>query len=67
MSRGTQAIRPGSLNDVAYGALTVCGLPFQGSSAIDEICDFPTGPPPDLTAACDPVCATPEGYHAQTV
>src|SRR5437773_788820 len=67
VSRGTQAVRPGSLNDVAYGALTVSGLPFQGSSAIDEICDFPTGPPPGPTAAYDPACATPEGYHTQAV
>ena len=29
--------------------------------------DFPTGPPPDPTAACDPACATPEGYHTQAV
>ena len=67
VSRGTQAIRPGSLNDVAYRALTVFGPPFQGSSAIVEICDFPTGPPPGPAAAYDPICATPEGYHAQTV
>ena len=67
MTRGTQDLRPGSLILVAYGALTVYGPPFQGSSANDKICNFPTGPPPGPATAYDPACATPEGYHAQTV
>jgi hypothetical protein len=29
--------------------------------------NFPTEPPLDPAAAYDPACATPEGYHTQTV
>ena len=67
MSRSTQDRYPGSLVVFAYGALTVYGPPFQGSSANDKIGNFPTGLPPGPATAYDPACTTPEGYHAQTV
>src|SRR2546427_1251949 len=67
VSRSTQDRHPGSLSVFAYRAFTVYGPPFQDSSANAEVGNFPTEPPPDPTTAYDPACATPEGYHAQTV
>ena len=43
MSRGTWVCRPGRPAHFAYRTITVYGEPFQDSSAMGGLCNFPTG------------------------
>ena len=41
MSRGTRELLPGRALNFVYGTITLYGYPFQGSSTIGRLADFP--------------------------
>ena len=45
----------------AYGALTRCGVPFQNTSARQQLCNSARGLVPSHTTSHDPDTATPPG------
>jgi hypothetical protein len=45
----------------AYGALTRCGVPFQNTSARQQLCNSARGLVPPHTTSHDPDAATPPG------
>ncbi len=67
VSRSTQERYRRSPRRVAYGAVTLYRLPFQGSSATARIADFPTGSRPGPVTPYNPARTTPASYHARAV
>ena len=53
--------RYGGCVPFAYGALTRCGVPFQNTSARQQLCNSARGLVPSHTTSHDPDTATPPG------
>jgi hypothetical protein len=50
-----------------YGALTLCGDPFQRPSTNDHTFSLPARAAARAERSHDPVPTTPAGYHMETV
>ena len=67
MSRGTWVCRPGSPAHFAYRTITVYDEPFQDSSAMLWIGNFPTGLRSRPATSRYPLCTTPAGLNVHRV
>src|SRR3712207_1786688 len=63
----TWDIASGRRSVFVYGALTLCGDPFQRPSTNDSAFSLPAHPAECAGRSHDPASTTPAGYHMETV
>src|SRR5881296_528465 len=67
VSRGTWVCRPGRPAHFAYRTITVYGEPFQDSSAMGGLCNFPTRLQPHPATSRNTEYTTLAGLNAYSV